>query len=68
MPIHYPEGKQIQIFLSEQIFESMIKCQHFQKLMEFSTEVAPVYIRQLFPNFEEVYGNGEDSDDFEDGF
>jgi hypothetical protein len=29
MPIHFPEGKQIQIFLSEQMFESAIKCQHF---------------------------------------
>jgi hypothetical protein len=33
--------------------------------MEFSSEVAPVFVKQLFPNFMEVFGDG---DEFEDGF
>jgi hypothetical protein len=31
--------------------------------------VAPVFVKQLFPNFEDVYGDGDgDGDEFEDGF
>ena len=50
------------------MFESAIKCQHFKKLLEFSTEVSPVFVKQLFPNFEDVYGDGSESDELEDGY
>lgn len=37
-------------------------------LLEFSTEVDPRYIKQLFPNFDDVYGDGSESDDLEGSY
>ena len=50
------------------MFDSAIRCQHLKKLLEFSTEVSPVFVKQLFPNFEDVYGDGSESDELEDGY
>lgn len=56
MPEHNLDGKQVQIFISEFSLNSALRAYHEQGALTVSQKVPSSIINQIFPNFEDVFG------------